>query len=71
MFGWLKSKPKTKSWKTSPSHLLLLSKFTQGETPDRFYNDENWASALNEPPADAIQRMSKEGMLQSGGWWSV
>lgn len=60
MFGWLK---KT-DWKSSPPHLLLLSKFLRGDSPSRYAAAEHWKSVLKEGPKEAIQRFVEDKMLE-------
>jgi SPP1 gp7 family putative phage head morphogenesis protein len=59
MFGFRRKK----DWRESPAHLLLLSKFLDGVSPERFHDDERWAAVLGGRPAEAIDRLRKAGML--------
>jgi hypothetical protein len=61
MFGWLEKK----DWRTSPAHLLLLSKFLKGDSPTRYRDADYWEAALKEKPAKAIENFIKEEMLES------
>lgn len=60
MFDWLRKK----SWENSSSHLLLLSKFMKGDSPDHFMHAEHWKTVLNESPKKAIKGFVKDGMLE-------
>lgn len=60
MFGWLRRK----NWQDSSTHLLLLSKFLRGDSPNRYRNAEHWCAALREDPAQAIERFRKDGALE-------
>lgn len=60
MFDWLRKR----DWKNSSSHLLLLSKFMEGDSPDHYMDAEHWKSALNESPKKAIKGFVKDGMLE-------
>jgi hypothetical protein len=51
-------------WKTSEAHLLLLSKFLNGQEIDYFTKWGNWEQALNEEPQKAIECFVDEGMLK-------
>ena len=51
------------NWKDSEAHLLLLSKFIQGQEIDYFVKWGNWEQALNEAPQKAVKRFVDEGML--------
>ena len=51
------------NWKNSEAHLLLLSKFLNGQEIDYFIKWDNWEQALNEAPQKAIKRFVDEGML--------
>lgn len=52
-----------KEWKDSSAHVLLLSEFLRGNSPNHYAHAEHWESVLNENPGKAIQRFLKEGML--------
>jgi hypothetical protein len=52
------------NWKNSEAHLLLLSKFLNGQEMDYFTEFGNWEQALNEAPQKAIERFVSEGMLE-------
>jgi hypothetical protein len=58
---WLRRK----NWRDSEPHLLLLSKFFDGESPSKYVNSEDWESVLGETPIKAIRRLHDESMLQS------
>lgn len=53
------------NWKNSEAHILLLSKFLNGQEIDYFTRWGNWEQALNEAPQKAIQRFVGEGMLET------
>lgn len=55
---------KETDWKSSPPHLLLLSKFVRGDSPTRYATAEHWKSVLNEEPKKAIQRFVEDEMLE-------
>lgn len=63
MFDWLKKK----DWRTSPAHLLLLSKFLGGDSPARYRDAGYWEPALKEKPENVIENFIKEEMLESAG----
>ncbi len=42
-----KNIPQNKAKQYPTPELLLLSKFRKGDTPERYYKDENWSAALN------------------------
>jgi hypothetical protein len=63
MLGWLQKK----NWRTSPAHLLLLSKFRNGDSPDRYRDAEYWETVLKEKPVKAIEQFLKEGVLEPAG----
>ncbi len=52
-------------WRSSPAHLLLLSKFRKAASPDSFRNADYWEAVLAEPPLTAIERFVKEGALEA------
>jgi len=52
------------NWKNSEAHLLLLSKFLNGQEIDYFIKWGNWEQALTEAPQEAIKRFVDEGMLE-------
>jgi len=60
MFGWLKEK----DWRSSPAHLLMLSKFRNGDSPTRYRDADYWEAALKEKPAKVIEQFIKEEMLE-------
>jgi hypothetical protein len=60
MFGGLQKK----DWRSSSAHLLLLSKFRNGDSPARYYNADYWEAALKEKPAKVIEQFIKEEMLE-------
>src|SRR5262245_41868035 len=55
------------NWRNSPAHLLLLSKFRNGDSPARYRDAEYWEAMLNEKPAKAIDQFHKEGVLETAG----
>lgn len=57
---WLRRK----NWRDSGPHLLLLSKFCDGDSPDKYVNSEDWESVLGEKPIKAIRRLHDESILQ-------
>lgn len=63
MSGWLQKK----DWRSSPAHLLLLSKFRNGDSPTRYRDIDYWETALGEKPANVIEQFIKEGMLEQAG----
>lgn len=60
MFNWLQNK----DWKNSQAHLLLLSKFRNGDSPETYRKAENWESVLKEKPFQAIEKFLKDGALE-------
>lgn len=52
------------NWKNSQAHLLLLSKFLNGQEIDYFIKSGNWEQPLNEAPQKAIERFVDEGLLK-------
>lgn len=52
------------NWRSSPAHLLLLSKFLSPRDPGHYYDDENWEAVLEEKPKKTIQRFLKEGLIE-------
>jgi len=68
MFTWLqKRKEKKEDWRNSPAHLLLLSKFLNGDSPDRYRDDKYWEAALKEKPLKVIEQFCNEGVLEPAG----
>jgi hypothetical protein len=63
MFGWLRKK----EWRKSSAHLLLLSKFCKGDSPDKYRDSEDWQAVLKEKPLKAIERFLQEGVLEPAG----
>jgi hypothetical protein len=63
MFGWLRKK----DWRRSPAHLLLLSKFRNGDSPDRYRDAKYWEAVLKEKPLKVIEQFLKEGALEPEG----
>lgn len=63
MFG----RPKIKDWQSSPAHLLLLSKFRNGDSPTRYREADHWEIALREKPITVIERFVQAGMLKPAG----
>jgi len=51
----------------SPAHLLLLSKFRNGDSLARYHNAEYWEAALKEQPLKVIEKFIKEGLLEPAG----
>jgi len=60
MFRWLRKK----DWKNSAPHLLLLSKFRHGDSPEHYERAEHWESVLKESSQKAIQGFVKDGTLE-------
>ena len=58
---WLRRK---RNWRDSEAHLLLLTKFLDGESIDRYSDSEEWTSVLGENPKKAVERLIDESMLQ-------
>jgi len=58
---WRRNK---KKWRDSDAHLLLLTKFCDGNSIDRYSDSEDWASVLGEKPKKAIEQLIDESMLQ-------
>lgn len=48
----------------SKAHLLLLSKFLQSESRDRFSGDDNWSAVLKEPAGKAVDRLLDIGLIE-------
>lgn len=63
MFSWLQKK----DWRNSPAHLLLLSKFRNGDSLDRYRDAEYWETVLKEKPLKVIEQFLKEGVLEPAG----
>jgi hypothetical protein len=63
MLSWLK----IKDWQSSPAHLLLLSKFRNGDSPTRYQEADYWKTVLGEKPIVVIEQLIKEGMLKPAG----
>lgn len=63
MFTWLQKK----DWRNSPAHLLLLSKFRNGDSPDRYRDAEYWEAVLKGKPIKVIEQFLKEGVLEPAG----
>ena len=63
MFDWLHKK----NWRSSPAHLLLLSKFRNGDSPDRYQDAEYWEAVLKEKPSKVVEQFLKEGVLEPAG----
>lgn len=53
----------TPAWRSSPAHLLLLSKYLHGQTPASAETDL-WREALAEPPQRAIALFVQDGVLE-------
>ena len=53
----------TAAWRTSPAHLLLLSKFAAPRAIDDYSRDELWNSALHEPADQVIRQFIDAGMI--------
>ena len=62
MFGWQQKR----DWRSSSAHLLLLSKFRNGDSPTRYRDADYWETALGEKPANVIEQFIEEGMLVPG-----
>ena len=52
------------NWRASDAHLLLLTKYCDGNSPDTYMGSEDWESVLGEKPREAIGRFLDESMLQ-------
>ena len=63
MFDWLQKK----DWQSSSAHLLLLSKFRNGDSPERYREADYWETVLKETPAKAIEQFIKDGILEPAG----
>ncbi len=63
MVGWLQKK----DWRNSPAHLLLLSKFRNGDSPARYRDAEYWDTVLKEKAVKVIDQFHKEGVLEPAG----
>lgn len=63
MFRWLQKK----DWRNSPAHLLLLSKFRNGDSPERYHDAEYWETVLKERTAKVFERFFEEGVLEPAG----
>lgn len=77
MFGWFKKQENTKldakspeaspsDWTQSEAHLLLLSKFRNGDDPVSYSERDYWDNALGEPATSAITRFVQARALQEG-----
>jgi hypothetical protein len=53
-----------KDWRSSPAHLLLLSKFSNGDSPTRYRDADYWEPALKEKPTKVVEQFIKEKMLE-------
>lgn len=62
---------KQDDFQTSPAHLLLLSKFRNGDNPSRYYNDENWKNVLRENPETVFKKFLREGLLEQAGLFEL
>lgn len=51
------------NWRTSPAHLLFLSKFIQPRSADDFDRDGGWQEVLKEPPQQAVKRLLEDAAL--------
>jgi len=60
MLDWLQKK----EWRNSPAHLLLLSKFRNGDSPDRYRDAQYWEAVLKRKPLKVIEQFLKEGVLE-------
>jgi hypothetical protein len=49
------------------AHLLLLSKFLNGNSANSFYGVEYWETALGEKPEKIIKNYIREGLLETAG----
>jgi hypothetical protein len=54
----------TSSWRISPAHLLLLSKFLIGSTLDHYINADYWGPVLKEQPGVSLKRFLDEELLE-------
>lgn len=63
MFGWLRKK----NWRSSAAHLLLLTKFRNGDSPTRYRDAKYWEDVLNEKPLKAIEQFLEDGVLEPAG----
>lgn len=63
MFGWSQKK----NWRSSPAHLLLLSKFRNGDSPARYRDAGYWEAVLKEKPLKVIEQFLKDGVLEPAG----
>lgn len=61
MFNWLRNE----DWRKSPAHLLLLSKFCNGDSPETYRKADYWESVLKEKPIQVIEKFLKEGVLET------
>jgi len=61
------SQAQEKDWQNSPVHLLLLSKFRNSSSLDRYRKADYWEEVLKEKPLKVIERFIKEGMLEPAG----
>lgn len=53
----------TPGWRSSPAHLLLLSRYLHGQTP-AYAETDLWREALAEPPQKAVGRFVQDGVLE-------
>lgn len=51
-------------WKSSPVHLLLLSKFLRANSLSDYKNNDYWENELREHPPKAIERFIKEELIR-------
>jgi hypothetical protein len=63
VFGWSQKE----DWRKSPAHLLLLTKFLNGDSPAKYRDAEYWEKALKENPVKVIDQFHKERMLEPAG----
>jgi hypothetical protein len=64
MFGWLQKWLQKNNWRTSPAHILLLSKFRTGDSPARYADANYWEDVLEEKPLKVIEQFLKDGALE-------
>ena len=57
---------RNENWRSSPAHLLLLSKFRDGASTVKYRSADYWQTALKEKPATVIAQFITEGMLEPG-----
>lgn len=55
------------NWRSSPAHLLLLSKFLSARPAETYADSKGWLDALGEPVQRAIGRFLADGVLIPAG----